>query len=237
MSVTDSPNDPISEPADAMLAGTLAALIQKHGLPIDVEKSARLARYCRLLWDWNERINLTRHLDAETFVTRDLFDTVALSEHLTEGESVLDVGSGGGVPGIPLAILRPDLRISLSESMGKKAQVLNDLVARLRLPITIFAARAEHVLVDHRFDALTIRAVGPMDKILTWFRPHWSSIGRLLLIKGPKWVEERGKSRHHGLMTGLDLRRLKEYSHPETHAISVLLRISPKVNDAGAPAR
>ena len=93
-----------------------------HRIELPDEQAALLEQYCRLLWDWNTKINLTRHTDYQTFVARDLVDSLALAEFLEPGERVLDVGTGGGVPGIVLAIVRPDLAVSLSESVGKKAR-------------------------------------------------------------------------------------------------------------------
>ncbi len=113
-----------------------------------------LERYCTLLWDWNTKINLTRHTDYEKFVARDLVDSLAFARFLAAKEKVLDVGTGGGVPGVVLAIVRGDLPISLSESVGKKARVLADIVARLGLQTPVLHARAEDVLGQQRFDTL-----------------------------------------------------------------------------------
>lgn len=187
-----------------------------------------LARYCELLWEWNAKINLTRHTDCEKFVSRDLVDSMAFMPFLRPRETVLDVGTGGGVPGIVLAILRDDLDISLCESVGKKAKVVADIVDRLSLRTPVFHARAEDILADHRFDALILRAVAPLKKLLEWFRPHWNDFGRLLLIKGPSWVDERGEARHFGLMHDLALRKLTSYPLPGTESESVLLQICPK---------
>ena len=88
-----------------------------------------LQQYCELLWDWNTRLNLTRHTDYESFVTRDLLDSSRLAGHIPEGNSVLDVGSGGGVPGIVITILRPDLAVTLIDSTAKKANALKEIVA------------------------------------------------------------------------------------------------------------
>ena len=98
---------------------------------------ARLEQYCRLLWDWNSKINLTRHTDFEKFVSRDLVDSLAFSRFLSPGEIVLDVGTGGGVPGVVLAILRDDLQISLCESVGKKARTVADIVEKLGLSVPV----------------------------------------------------------------------------------------------------
>ena len=96
--------------------------LTRHNVAVEPDAVASLQRYCELLWRWNQKLNLTRHTDEETFVIRDMIDTLRLATHLSDGERVLDVGSGGGVPGIVLAIVRPDLDVSLAESVGKKAK-------------------------------------------------------------------------------------------------------------------
>jgi len=187
-----------------------------------------LEEYCRVLWETNQRLNLTRHTDYETFVARDLVDSMQLAALLRPGERVLDVGSGGGVPGIVLAILRNDVHVSLVESVGKKARALAEMIDRLKLPVPVFEARAEHLLDDLRFDTLVARAVGPLWKICNWFAPHWASIGRLLVIKGPAWVEERKEARHRGMLRPLELRKAASYTPPGADAESVILELWPK---------
>jgi len=209
-------------PSDDNLAEA-AARYQIALTPLRIE---RLDHYCRLLWDWNTKINLTRHTDYEKFVARDLVDSLAFSRFLKPGEAMLDVGTGGGVPGVVLAILRDDLKISLCESVGKKAKVVAEIVEKLGLSVPVFNTRAEDVLVDHRYNSLVIRAVARMKKLLEWFKPHWAAFDRLLLLKGPTWVGERGEARHYNLMRGLALRKLESYPLPGTDSESVLLQIS-----------
>lgn len=206
----------------------LAAALAKHELALPPEQLALLDRYRELLWSWNEKLNLTRHTTYEKFAGRDVLDSMVFARFLAEGEKVLDVGSGGGVPGLVLAILRPDLQVSLSESAGKRARVLEDIVARLGLHTPVYATRAEEVLKEHRFNTLVLRAVGKLQTILEWFRPHWGAFNRLLILKGPAWVSERGEARHYGLMRDLALRRLYTYRLPDSGAESVLLQIRPK---------
>ena len=141
---------------------------------------------------------------------------------------MLDVGTGGGVPGIPLAIIRPDLNMSLCESVAKKTTALDDMIQQLELPVRLFQGRAEHVLEQFEFDVLVARAVGPLWKIGTWLAPHWSKIGRLLAIKGPKWVEERGEARHRGTLRGVELRCAARYPMPGTDSESVVLKLWAK---------
>lgn len=206
---------------------SLAAALVRHGIELPQAQVALLEQYCGLLWQWNEKINLTRHTDYEKFTTRDLVDSLAFAEFLQRGEKILDVGTGGGVPGIVLAIVRADLKVSLCESVGKKARVAADIVERLGLSLPVFHARAEDLLTGQRYNTLVVRAVARLEKLLQWFKPHWNAFDRLLVLKGPAWVEERGEARHHGLLRNLALRKLSSYPLPGTDSESVLLQICP----------
>ncbi len=215
---------PVNPPDD-----TLAAALARHSIALPETQVARLDQYCHLLWDWNAKINLTRHDDYEKFVGRDLVDSMVFSRFLKPGESVLDVGTGGGVPGVVLAILRDDLKISLSESVTKKARAVADIVERLGLSSPVLNARVEDILTQERYNTLVVRAVARLKKLLEWFRPHWGSFDRLLVLKGPSWVDERGEARHFGLMHDLALRKLESYPMPGADSESVLLQIEPKM--------
>lgn len=205
-----------------------AAALEQAGYVLDEPVAERLQQYAELLWQWNQQLNLTRHTDWAKFVTRDLRDVLELAPLIEPEEQVLDLGSGGGVPGIPLAILRPDIEVSLAESVGKRAAVLNEMVQDLNLPIAVYGARGEDLLEDFRFDAIVVRAVGSLRKLCTWVAPHWDSIGRLLVIKGPKWVEERGEARHYGAVEGLHLRKVAAYPLGDGENEGVILQIVPR---------
>ncbi len=211
------------EPAQDNLHAALA----RHAVELPDEQVARLQQFCTLEWQWNAKINLTRHTDYEKFVGRDLVDSLAFAEALEPGEKILDVGTGGGVPGVVLAVVRPDLRVWLSESVGKKARAVADIVAQLGLPITVHHGRAEELLAAEPFNSLVIRAVAPLRKLLDWFHPHWNVFDRMLVLKGPAWVEERGEARHRGLLDKFALRKLTSYPLPGTNSKSTLLQICP----------
>lgn len=213
---------------------TLAAALARHGLTLPTDQITKLDAYCQQLWDWNQRLNLTRHTDYERFVSRDVWDSWQLAQQLSSGETVLDFGSGGGVPGLILAILRPDVRVSLCESVGKKARALEQIVAALRMKVPVFAQRVEVVLTNRRFDVVSARAVGSLVDILRWLGATWPRIGRLLLIKGPKWVDERGEARHRGLMHDLDLRIAATYPMLGTESESVILKLTRKTGGLDA---
>jgi len=204
---------------------TLVEMLALERLALEPGQVELLDRYRRLLWEWNEKINLTRHTTMEKFVTRDVVDSLELAGLLEQGERVLDVGTGGGVPGIILAIVRPDLKVSLCESTGKKARAVEEMVAELGLPIRVYACRVEDVLEISTFDTLVARALASLPKVLTWLKPHWEAFDRLLLVKGPSWVEERSEARHLNLLKHLELRKAATYQTPRTGAESVILKI------------
>lgn len=201
--------------------------LQQAKLELEPAVEDRLRDYCRLLWERNTQLNLTRHTTFSQFVFRDLLDTWHLARQLEPGEVVLDVGSGGGVPGLVLAILRPDLKISLSDSVKKKARCLQEFAQALQLDVEIYDSRAESLLEDFRYDSTIARAVGPLAKLLPLFRGRWLNAGRLLLIKGPRWSEEQAAARQANLWSDRELRLqvLAEYPIPGEEWHSFLLEI------------
>lgn len=210
---------------------TLGEALRRCDIHLPGEQIAALEHYAGLLWDWNERLNLTRHTTFDRFAERDVVDTLALAQELREGERVLDVGSGGGVPGVILALVRPDLKITLLDSVAKKARALEDIVSKLELPVRVHNEGVQTHLNRHRYDTLVVRAVARLEKVLRWLAPHWSMFNRVLLVKGPAWVEERQLAREEGLLKSLHLRRLKSYPLVGTESESVVLQISSERPD------
>jgi 16S rRNA (guanine527-N7)-methyltransferase len=210
----------------------LTAVLARYGIHLPDDQLRQLDRYRQLLWQWNERLNLTRHLDVESFAARDVLDSWQLAQLLQRGERVLDIGTGGGVPGVMVGILRPDVQMVLCESVGKKAAAVQSIVEQLGLPITVYSGRAEKLLANQAFDTAMARAVGPLWKVLKGLQPHWGKLGRLLLVKGPKWTAERGEARHRGYLTELQLRRLASYCTPGHYGESVILSVYPRAAES-----
>jgi 16S rRNA (guanine527-N7)-methyltransferase len=213
----------------ASSTGTLSQSLQRFGLILaDAMVAAKVEQYCEMLWRENESLNLTRHLDYDTFVARDLNDVLQVAGLLRDGESVLDIGSGGGVPGLLLAILRPGLRVTCCESMAKKARVLERMAQELGIKCRICNQRAEALLARERFDACLARAVGPLWKICNWFQGRWSSMGRLLAFKGARWPDELVEARGHSSFNEVELRVAREYPMLGTESTAYILKIWAK---------
>lgn len=224
------------EPSPADLVSALAAECERLGLTVSPEAMPRLAAYAASLWSWNERLNLTRHTDVEKFVSRDVADAVAIAPHLAVGDHVLDVGTGGGVPGVLLAILRPDLRVELCDSVGKRSRAVREIVAEIGLTIPVHEGAAQPLVAaaaeagdrggkPGRFDVLVVRAVAPLLKLLGWFEPLCDAYGRMLVVKGPRWEEEKGEARHRGFVKKVGVRRIAAWPIRGSDNESVLLEI------------
>jgi len=211
-------------------AATLEEALAKYQIALVPQQVHLLDRYCALRWEWNQRMNMTRHNTYDQFVSRDVIDSLSFARCLQPDEVILDVGTGSGVPGVVLSILRPDLRVFLSETVAKRACAVADIISHLGLNIPILIGRAEKYLEagGWQFHSLVVRAVAPLLDLLRWFTPHWETFDRMLILKGPRWVEERAQARHHGMMHGLALRIIDRYTIPGTGAESVLLQVCPE---------
>lgn len=137
--------------------------------------------YLELFLRWNERTNLSAIRDPESILSRHFLESIYCTQTLPAGiATLLDYGSGGGFPGVPVAILRPDLQITLAESQNKKAAFLNEVVRTLKLNAKVHSGRAEQL--KHKFDCVTLRAVDRMEEAVHSAVTLVASSGWLLLM-------------------------------------------------------
>ena len=168
------------------------------GLVFDSGDLDRLCNYLSMLYEVNKQMNLTGIRDPEEVWTRHILDSLSLFPTLAsiKSSTIIDVGSGGGLPGIPLAIVKPESRFVLLEATGKKATFLQSVVDRLSLTnVRVVAQRAEEAAAHgsaHRgaFDVVIARAVGPLPVLLELTVPFARVEGMVVAIKGERASEE-----------------------------------------------
>ena len=194
------------------------ALAAAGGVALDDGQIAALGRHLDLLIDANRRFNLTRITDRADAELRHTADALTLLQHLPPGPLALaDLGSGGGVPGLVLAVARPDAAVTLIESTGKKADFLTSAAASLNLSnVTVLRERAESVGRGPRrasFDVVTTRAVAAMPWLVEWSLPLLRVGGRLLASKGSRHADE--------LADAATALRLLGAGPPQVHAVDL----------------
>jgi 16S rRNA (guanine527-N7)-methyltransferase len=162
----------------------LKAGIADLGLALPEGGEARLLAYLALLDKWNRVYNLTAVRSAERMVSHHLLDSLAAVPFF-RGEAVLDVGSGGGLPGIPLAIARPELQVTLIDSIAKKTAFLLQAKAELGLTnLSVVTSRVEDYRPPAGFDVITSRAFSDLKEFVTLTRHLLKPGGRWLAMKG-----------------------------------------------------
>lgn len=171
----------------------LRTVCSKRGLTLSDGMLDRLASYANLLSHWNGKVNLVSRLDADSIWERHIFHSLSPFFHISipEGAAILDLGSGGGLPGVPWAIARPDLNVTLLDSIQKKMRAVSSMVEELGIPgVSVLASRAEDLTTDRRYDYVVARGVAPLHDLVHWSRP--------LLRKG-------GGAASAGTTSGFDL--------------------------------
>lgn len=154
-------------------------------LGLEPSLSPPLRRYLDLLARWNRTYNLTAIRDPGEMVTLHLLDSLSMHAHMAGVRRLADLGTGAGLPGIPLAIALPALEVTLVESNGKKARFLREAVRQLGLSnARVAESRAEAVDMPAAFDAITARAMATLGDILAVGAHLLAPGGRLLAMKG-----------------------------------------------------
>lgn len=170
---------PIVEQGGSVI--TFRKICQQNGLTLTEEAIEKLAEYIVLLKDWNTKINLISRRDSSDAWFSHILHSVSILFFIDipNGSRILDLGTGGGLPGIPISIVRPDLKITLLDSIRKKTFALTDIVERLKLQnVQIITGRVEEIANQgsgKRFDSVFSRAVAPLTDLIKWSRPLISS--------------------------------------------------------------
>ena len=179
-------------------------LILKYFPELTEVQKGRFSQLQELYNDWNEQINVISRKDTENFYERHVLHSLGIAKiiEFKDGTSILDIGTGGGFPGIPLAILFPNCHFTLVDSIGKKIKVVNEIALSLGLTnVKGIHARAE--LIPEKFDFVISRAVTAMPVFLTWIEKKFNKKNNndlpngILYLKGGDLIEEMSPVKKH----------------------------------------
>ena len=157
-------------------------------LGIDTSFVAPVWQYLGLLSKWNKAYNLTAIRDLASMVVQHALDGLSVHSHIKATDArLIDVGTGGGVPGVLLAIIRPDLEVFLLDAVGKKARFLRQVKREMGLSnVTVIHDRVENYSPSENFDVVISRAFSEVNQFLTWTAHLGGEDSRFLAMKGPR---------------------------------------------------
>jgi 16S rRNA (guanine527-N7)-methyltransferase len=174
------------------LGQVLADGIAEMQLEVSPAQQEQLMDYLGLMFKWNSVYNLTSLRDPMQMVTHHLLDSLAAVPAFSTARNVLDVGSGGGLPGIVLAIVRPDMKVAMIDTVHKKTAFLTQVKAELGLAnVTVYTMRVEQLQVSDKFDVITSRAFADLSDFVNWSSHLLAAGGRYIALKGVAPEEER----------------------------------------------
>lgn len=174
----------------------LSQLCEQEGISLSEKQLGQFQRYMELLVEWNQKMNLTAITDPEGVTVKHFYDSLLLLKavELPEGASLIDVGTGAGFPGIPVAIARPDVKLTLLDSLNKRLVFLAEVCRELGISAEIRHARAEEggrqKELREQFDFATARAVAGMNVLSEYCVPFVKKGGAFVAMKGPDGEEE-----------------------------------------------
>ena len=176
----------------AVLAQVLVDGIEEMQLDLSGDKIAKLMDYLALLFKWNAVYNLTSLRDPMQMVTHHLLDSLAAVPAFADAKNVLDVGAGGGLPGMVLAICRPDMKVAMIDTVHKKTAFLTQVKAELGLAnVTVYTKRVEQLEVKEPFDVITSRAFADLLDFVNWSGHLLAEGGQFIALKGVAATDEQ----------------------------------------------
>ncbi|VYU66333.1 16S rRNA (guanine(527)-N(7))-methyltransferase RsmG [Clostridium tertium] len=209
---------------------------EEVGLELKEEQYNKFIDYMKLLQEWNEKINLTAITEDEDIIKKHFIDCIKIfkSDAVRDAKKIIDVGTGAGFPGLPIAIMNPDVKVVLLDSLNKRINFLNTVASKLGLKnVETIHSRAEdgarNVELREKFDVATSRAVANMAVLSEFCMPYVKLNGYFVALKGPSIDEELREGQKAITTLGGNLERVLEVTIEETdlkHNIVEVKKIS-----------
>lgn len=191
------------------------------GFELNETQIEQFAKYYELLIEWNNKINLTRIIEPEEVAVKHFADSLTLINYydIPQNSKVIDVGTGAGFPGIPLKIARPDIQLTLLDSLNKRLIFLDEVCKAIGIDVEIVHARAEDGGRDvkHRemYDVAVSRAVARLNVLSEYCIPYVKLKGAFVAMKGPEMAEEIQEAEKAVSLLGGKIVKSEEFTIPD----------------------
>ena len=205
--------------------------------------------YMNLLLEWNEKINLTAITEPEEVILKHFIDSLTISKYINNGATLADVGTGAGFPGIPLKIYRPDIKVTLVDSLNKRINFLDEVISNLKLEeINTVHSRIEdfgkNIKYREKFDYVTARAVANMAVLSEYLIPLSKIKGKCIYMKGSEVEEELKDAKKAINILGGKIQNVEKFTLPKSDNLRNIIIIDKIENTpkkyprkAGTPAK
>ena len=195
--------------------------VKQIGIELKEEQLEKFYLYMNILLEWNEKINLTAITNEEEIILKHFVDSLTINKYIEEGKSIIDVGTGAGFPGIPIKILREDLKVTLLDSLNKRINFLNEVIEKINLKnIECIHGRAEEFGKNknyrEKYDFATSRAVANMSTLSEYLIPFVKIGGKVLAMKGDKAEEELEEAKKAIKLLGGKVENIDNFYLPDS---------------------
>lgn len=186
-----------------------------------VEQINNFYKYMNLLIEWNEKINLTAIIEPEEIILKHFIDSITILKEIKDGSKLVDVGTGAGFPGIPLAIMNPTLKITLVDSLNKRLIFLQEVIKALNLEnVEIVHSRAEefgqNMKYREKFDVATSRAVANLSTLSEYLIPLVKIGGKIISMKASGAKQEINEAKNAINILGGKIIKIEEFNLPQS---------------------
>ena len=203
----------------------IESILTEHEVALNLkftpEQTASFQTYMELLVEWNQKINLTAITEPKEVAVKHFLDslTVLSAANIKSGARVIDVGTGAGFPGIPLKIMRPDIKLTLLDSLNKRLIFLKEVCTALKIDASLVHARAEEggrqKQLREKSDLATARAVAPLNLLCEYCLPFLKVGGVFVAMKGPNCTDEVKNAKKAISLLACELMERKELVLPD----------------------
>lgn len=190
---------------------------EQIGIKLNDNQLKQFERYYELLTEWNEKINLTRITEPDEVALKHFADSLTLLEYveIPKNSTIIDVGTGAGFPGIPLKIARPDISLTLLDSLNKRLGFLGEVCSELGIKAELVHSRAEDggkdKLYREKYDFAVSRAVARLNILSEYCLPYVKVGGSFIAMKGPELTEELNEAKNALKILGGKINKVNEF--------------------------